>query len=147
MNHIAMVVWDADSVVERLSLSGLGPFRVFRFSNDALIYGAPASYTLKLALCPLNPGVELEIVQTIEGNNEVHRRFLEKKGEGIEHLGFEVDDLEAAITMSREAGFDVILTRREGRPGSVYIDTTSVGGTITELIRKGFKPYDLSAVR
>lgn len=142
LDHLSMVVHDRDAAVRHLARLGLGPFRTFTFSNEALVYGRPASYVLDIALGALGTGVDLEIIRPVGGANEVHERFLREKGEGIEHVAFEVDDLEGSIHQLEEAGFPVVLTRRRGRPGSVYVDTTAVGGLITELIRKGFKPDD-----
>lgn len=144
LDHIAMVTRDCSRAIEHMEALDFGPFRAFDYENEGLIYGRPQNYALRIATGKLAPNLELEVIQTVSGENEVHERFLNERGEGIEHIAFEVPDLEASIRDFEAAGFPVILTRRSGPPGSVYIDTTRVGGLITELIRSGFKPYDLS---
>lgn len=143
LDHFALAVHSREKTIEHLSRLGFGPFRRFDYPSKAFVYGKPSTYVLHIALVRISPDLDLEIIET-EGDNEVHQRFLRERGEGIEHVAFEVDDLEASIAAFEAAGFPLILARQEGKPGSVYMDTTSVGGTITELIRKGFKPDDPS---
>lgn len=144
LDHFAMVVNDLEKAISFLSPFLPGPFRRFEFNSTSKIYGKVSSYTLSIALAPLSNDVNLEIMQTTAGENEVHARFLRERGEGIEHFGYEVDDLQASIRDFETAGFEVILIKHGAPPGSVYLDTTSVGGTITELVQKGFKPDDPS---
>ena len=141
LDHFAMVVHSREKTVEFLSRLGFGPFRRFDYPSQAFVYGKPSTYLLHVALVRFGTEFDLEIIET-EGDNEVHNRFLREHGEGIEHVAFEVQDLEVSIAAFEAAGFPLILARQVGKPGSVYMDTTAVGGTITELIRKGFKPDD-----
>lgn len=143
LDHFSMVVHSREETIEHLTLMGLGPFRRFDYPSQAFVYGKPSSYVLHIALVRIGPELDLEIIES-EGDNEVHNRFLRERGEGIEHVAFEVEDLEASIAAFEAAGFPLILARQIGKPGSVYMDTSIVGGTITELIRKGFRPDDAS---
>jgi 4-hydroxyphenylpyruvate dioxygenase-like putative hemolysin len=144
LDHFAMVVQDIEKAVAFLKPILPGPFRRFEFNSTSKIYGKVSSYTLGIALASLSREVNLEIIQTTAGENEVHARFLRERGEGIEHFGYEVDDLHASIHAFEKAGFEVILIKHGAAPGSVYLDTTQIGGTITELVQKGFKPDDPS---
>lgn len=144
LDHFAMVVHDLKKTTAFLEPLLPGPFRHFEFNSTSKIYGRVTSYTLNIALVPLSPEVDLEIIQTSAGENEVHARFLRERGEGIEHLAYEVEDLQTSIRQFEQAGFEVILIKHGATPATAYIDTTAVGGTITELIHKGFKPYDPS---
>lgn len=63
-------------------------------------------------------------------------RFLEKRGEGIHHLSFEVDDLEAALARCRAAGLTLI--DESPRPGAggkriAFIHPKSTNGVLIEL--------------
>jgi 4-hydroxyphenylpyruvate dioxygenase-like putative hemolysin len=141
LDHFAMAVRSRGKTIEYLSRLGFGPFRRFDYPSQAFVYGKPSTYLLHVALVRIGPELDLEIIET-EGDNEVHNRFLRERGEGIEHVAFEVQDLETSIAAFEAAGFPLILARQVGKPGSVYMDTTAFGGTITELIRKGFRPDD-----
>ncbi len=67
-------------------------------------------------------------------------RFLEKRGEGIHHLCFEVDDLEATLDRFRRAGLEI--AGAAGRPGAegsriAFIHPRSTGGVLIELREAG----------
>lgn len=49
-------------------------------------------------------------IELLEASNESSAiaKFIEKKGEGIHHLAFEVDDIEFEINRLKEAGFQLI---------------------------------------
>jgi methylmalonyl-CoA/ethylmalonyl-CoA epimerase len=66
----------------------------------------------------------------------VQREFLEKRGEGVNHLGFVVEDLEGAVSRLTERGFRVVSRGRVAHGGAfAYFDTDRVGGIIFELIK------------
>lgn len=63
-------------------------------------------------------------------------KFLEKRGEGIHHLSFEVDDLEAALERCRAAGLTLIdETPRPGAAGKriAFLHPKSTSGVLIEL--------------
>lgn len=77
----------------------------------------------------------IELVQstTPEG---VMNKFVEKKGEGIHHLAFEVDDIDAAFAELKAKG--VPLTSDEPRPGAhgarvVFLHPKATHGVLIEL--------------
>ena len=47
-------------------------------------------------------------------------KFIEKKGEGIQHLAFAVDDLPEALTKAEDSG--ITLIDKEPRPGAHHAD-------------------------
>ena len=62
--------------------------------------------------------------------------FLETKGEGIHHLGFLVDDLEAPVKALAKQGFSP-LTRGKAE-GTEWADyDIGLGGIIFQLIKRG----------
>lgn len=140
LDHVSVAVADIEKAVETFEAMGIGPFRFFEYSNDAIVYGKPEQYTLRMALAPLAAGFDLEVIQTTAGSNDVHSQFLARTGGGVEHVGFEVPDLEKAVDHFEKLGCPVILTRRESPTNTLYVDTSAATGLITELIRKGFHP-------
>lgn len=142
LDHISMVVRDREQTIAHLSRLVTGPFYRLEYTNTALVYGKRSTYTLHMALAPLSPTLDLEIIQLADGSNAVHERFLEARGEGVQHIGYQVEDFEGSIDAFKKAGFEPILVKDGGTPVAIYMDTTAVGGTITELIRKGFKLND-----
>lgn len=63
------------------------------------------------------------------------KEFLEKQGEGINHIGFFVDDLAAEIAKLVGKGCRVVSSGRTTGGGAfAYFDTDGVGGIIFELM-------------
>ena len=80
--------------------------------------------------------VEL-LKSTISGS--VIEKFLEKRGEGIHHVCFEVDDIIKAIIELKELNIEVISDRPTvGAEGYkvVFIHPKSTGGVLVELAQK-----------
>lgn len=66
-------------------------------------------------------------------------RFLEKRGEGVHHVGYGVSDLRAALERLRAEG--VPLIDEEPRPGSrgttvAFVHPKGVGGVLVELVQE-----------
>lgn len=144
LDHVAMVVRDRERAIAGLSALVAGPFTRHEYTNTALVYGRRSTYTLHMALAPLSPTMDLEIIQLHAGENEIHTRFLRERGEGLQHLAYEVEDFEASIAAFEAAGFPPILRKDGGTPVAIYMDTTPVTGFFIELIRKGFRMNDPS---
>ena len=77
----------------------------------------------------------IELVQPSEPDSPISR-FLESKGQGIHHICFEVDNVEAAMERLLEKGATLI--DRQARPGAhntkiVFIHPKSSGGVLIEL--------------
>ena len=67
--------------------------------------------------------------------------FLEKHGEGVNHLGFLVDDLDAETAKLVGKGFRVISSGKTLSGGAfAYLDTDKVGGIVFELIQQSSSP-------
>jgi methylmalonyl-CoA epimerase len=69
-------------------------------------------------------------------------KFIEKKGEGIQHIAFAVDDLPEALTEADSKG--IILIDKEPRPGAHHADIAflhpkSSMGVLIELCKESDK--------
>ncbi|WP_439590231.1 VOC family protein [Hydrogenophaga sp.] len=142
LDHFSLLVRDREQAIQNLSMLTSGPFDRFEYTNTALVYGEPSTYTLHMALAPLSPTLDLEIIQLKSGRNEVHEKFLRERGEGLQHIAYEVEDFDASIAAFRAAGFHPMLQKLGGTPVAIYMDTTALGGFFVELIRKGFRMRD-----
>ncbi len=79
--------------------------------------------------------VNLELLEATSPDSPV-ARFLTKRGEGIHHLCFRVDDLEAALAQLKAGGVRLIdQTPRCGAGGCMiaFIHPASMGGILIEL--------------
>jgi methylmalonyl-CoA epimerase len=65
-------------------------------------------------------------------------RFLAKRGPGLHHVAYRVDDIDAALRAARDAGLRLIdEAPREGIRGSrvAFLHPASTGGVLTEIVQ------------
>jgi len=90
---------------------------------------------LKTGFIPVGEtNLELVMSTTPEG---VMSKYIGKKGEGIHHLAFEVDDVDAAVAELKAKG--VPLTSDEARPGAhgskvIFLHPKATHGVLIELV-------------
>ena len=125
INHIAIIVPDLEGAIA--------------FWEGAL--------GLKLARTESVPeeGVDVAFLPVGDSNVELLKptvadtgvaRFLEKRGPGIHHMCFEVDDIEATLAQLREHNVQLINEQpQEGHGGRKYafVHPKSTGGVLVEL--------------
>ena len=125
IDHIAIVVNEFDSALS--------------FWRDAL--GLPLSHTevvleqqSAIAFLPVN-GSEVELVRPTTAESGV-ARYLAKRGPGLHHICFEVDDIEAMLAALKAKGVRLIdETPRAGSGGKrlAFIHPESANGVLVEL--------------
>jgi catechol 2,3-dioxygenase-like lactoylglutathione lyase family enzyme len=138
LHHVGLVVKDLQGVSRCLALLGLTIEKAVRYpATQTVIHGRPAEpYVLKVAFAPLGHGVTLEIIEEEEGRS-IHREILEKAGGGVDHLAFEVADLQGAVAAFEAAGSKVALIPHGEQSDAVYVDTRGTIGIYTELMQRG----------
>jgi methylmalonyl-CoA/ethylmalonyl-CoA epimerase len=81
-------------------------------------------------------GVELELMQPLEDDSPVGR-FIAKRGEGVHHIAYRVDDVGEALDRARDAGVRTIDERpRAGGDGRTligFLHPQATFGVLTEL--------------
>ena len=81
----------------------------------------------------------LELLRALHGDTPVGR-FLAKRGPGIHHVAYEVDDIGAALARLSEAGAELIdETPRRGMFGLevAFVHPDSVHGVLSEVVADG----------
>jgi len=92
------------------------------------------SAKLKIVLFELGEA-EIELIQVLEGES-IHSRFLEKRGEGLHHLGFFVKDIEKELAMLEKEGIRVLERGKVLETVKfAYLDTEKTLGVVLELIQ------------
>lgn len=86
-------------------------------------------------MVPENGGTAIELLEPL-GENSPISKFLEKRGEGIHHVCFIVDDIEAALERLRSEGIELI--DNEPRIGAynakvAFIHPKAMNGVLIEL--------------
>lgn len=96
--------------------------------------GKPSRGQAKLAFFKLGQ-VVLELIEPV-GRNTSWRLYLDQHGEGVQHLGFQVQDLNQAIENAQKSGLPVLHRGRYDKDNGdyVYIDSEKALGTTIELL-------------
>ncbi len=139
--HIGLVVRDMNKTIERLTALGIGPFtpRILPPDAQETYRGKPFVPSQRVAIQITHIGdMELELIQPIDGASP-HQEFLTQKGEGIQHLGFMVDNLQEDVQRLTAQGSTILLTSQfKGGGGVVYLDLAAAG-LIVELVQPGIR--------
>lgn len=80
-------------------------------------------------------GVKIELLEATNNNSPI-AKFIEKRGEGIHHLAFEVDDIEQRIQVNSENGFELLnKVPKEGADNKriAFIHPKSTNGVLVEM--------------
>jgi len=132
IDHVAIAVGDRDQAGARLQgvfgLSELAREHVADQQTDVLFLGCggtAAETAIELVAPAGNPGLQ---------------RFLDKRGPGLHHVCFEVEDLDGALAALKAAG--VPLIDDVPRPGArghrvAFLHPAATGGVLFELCAAG----------
>jgi len=146
VSQIGVVVRDVRKTADTYSsLFGIGPFTVYEFVPDKYWYMEELTYSKVLMGKAMWGNIELELIAPLEGKS-IHRDFLERHGEGLQHLGFNVPDFDGLFERFIQEGFKPLLRGEsyvetyKGHLKACYFDTRRVGGIIFEIIWKSWLP-------
>ncbi len=132
VDQISYAVKDIDEVIKAWSsLYGIGPW-TFRENGGTDAKGRP--WKIRMAFADVGP-VQIELVQCTEGRI-FQSRFLDTWGEGLHHIGFYVDDVDAEAANLIAQGAKLLIQD----PGHfAYLDAGGPGGAIFELMKRPTK--------
>jgi methylmalonyl-CoA/ethylmalonyl-CoA epimerase len=149
VSQVAFLVEDLDLAVENYYRTfGIGPWHFYTYQKPFVprmsYRGADADYAMRVALSYFGP-TRVEFIQSLRGPS-IYEEFIERHGYGVQHLGFLVPDMDAALAEARSAGFEMIQDGAgfgpDGDGHYAYIESEADFGTTFELIErpKGRKP-------
>jgi methylmalonyl-CoA epimerase len=81
---------------------------------------------------------EVELLQATAEDSPI-AKFIEAKGQGIQHIAFKVDDIEAALAELKEKGVRLIDEKpRRGAGGAqiAFLHPKATGGVLLELCQR-----------
>ena len=137
LHHISIVVKDIDSAVKFYESIGIGPFESYPPIKEYVKIDVPDKegfYDLMIK-CARIGTVDLQLIQPGKGKS-LYKDYLEKRGEGVYHLGFVVEDIDGSEAEVQALGLGVISSgRRENGSGFSYLDTADKAG-VTLLLRQ-----------
>ena len=127
LDHVSIVVKDLDEGLKTFeNLLGIKSSHVEEIPDQGI----------KAAMIVVGD-VEMELIQPISADSGV-AKFLEKKGEGIHHICFEVDDVDKELESLAARGVDLIDKQgRKGLAGKIgFLHPRSANGVLVELAQK-----------
>ena len=141
-HHVSVVVRDMAKAMKFYEALGIGPFPPLLGPQGKVslvnktLHGKPAVWELDLRHAEGGVGdLTFELIQPLEGDTPV-KDFLEKKGEGIQHIGFFIDDMEQETAKMAEKGFKITQSGETPTVKWAYFGTDAVGGVSIELMQK-----------
>jgi methylmalonyl-CoA/ethylmalonyl-CoA epimerase len=134
--QIGIVVNNIDETIKYYTeMFGFGPYEIKHVDySDATYYGEKAGYRGKRAFFHLG-NIEIELIELVDGKT-IHEDWQKEHGEGLHHIGFQVDSLGESVDRAKQSGFEVTqgFMRQDGS-GFAYLDSDKTGGVIVELIQ------------
>ncbi|MFL9829858.1 methylmalonyl-CoA epimerase [Flavobacterium sp. ST-87] len=125
IDHIGIAVKDLTvSNVLFEKLLGVSPYKQEEVESEGVITSFFKSDTNKIELL------------ASAHENSVIAKFIEKKGEGIHHIAFEVDDIQHEMERLKKEGFDVLNENpKKGADNKlvVFLHPKSTNGVLIEL--------------
>jgi methylmalonyl-CoA/ethylmalonyl-CoA epimerase len=92
---------------------------------------------VRVAFMPVGD-TEIELLESTDPEGPI-AKFIEKRGEGIQHIAFRVDDIEEALEQMRQKGVRLIDEKpRYGAGGAriAFLHPKATGGVLVELCER-----------
>ncbi len=111
IEHFRVLMRDLDRAIDHYANDmGIGPWVTYTLSPnwmwDMTVHGKEQGYVYGLALCTVGP-VLYELMESVRGPN-LYEEFLDNHGEGVHHLGYFVEDIDAEISnMASRASLNI----------------------------------------
>jgi len=125
INHVCLAVRDIEATIAFYqNVLGAGNAEVEEISDQGVL-----ASLLRVG------GSQLELIQPTDPEGGV-ARFIERKGEGMHHICFEVEDIQGTLDGLNAEGIELIdKTPREGLSGTIaFLHPRATGGVLIELV-------------
>jgi len=128
ISHVAIAVKNLDEAIERFSrLSGVREYHIETVEEQSV----------RVAIFKVGES-RIELTEPTSPDSPV-AKFIEKRGEGIHHIAFEVDDIENQIAKISESGFQLVdAVPKLGANNCLiaFIHPKSFNGVLVELTQE-----------
>lgn len=140
--QVAFVVRDLEAKMQAFwNDFGIGPWNIYTFEpprvKDMTYRGKRQDFRMRVAF-GMCGDTQIELVQSIQGPN-LYEEFLEQCGEGVQHLGVWVPDMEKVSQQMHTLGYEMVQSGRgygvHGDGAFAYFATADRLGTLIELIQ------------
>lgn len=131
LHHICLVVHDIDAAIAYYESIGIGPWQDYPPLSQITDLNVPSPEAfgqLKYRYVDLD-NVQIQLCEPPRLDCP-QRRFLDTRGQGVFHIGFEAP-LDTATEQAKASGLDVLMSgRRDNGTGFVYFDTLGQAGVV-----------------
>jgi hypothetical protein len=136
VSQVGIVVRDMDKAIKNCwEIFGIPfPKVVVPDYFNRLYRGNPENFRMKIGLAMMGD-LQIELIQPLEGKT-IYGEFLEKWGDGIHHLGFDVNNLDERVAAFRKLGAGILMSGERVGGKFAYMDTEGLVGIIIELIQR-----------
>jgi len=128
LEHIGIAVKNMDQANQLFSqLLGREPYKTETVESEGV----------KTAFFEVS-GVKIELLEATREDSPI-AKFIEKRGEGIHHLAFEVANIEQSIAQYQQKGFDLInKSPKDGADNKriAFLHPKSTQGVLVELCQE-----------
>jgi len=136
-HHICIVVKDIEKTKSYYESIGIGPWMDYPPLVEYTklnVMDKKGFFATRFVYTQVGD-LQLQLAQPGEGRT-IYKDFLETKGEGVFHIGFEVEDINTVEQQLRENNMEVLACgRRDDGSGFSYLDTREQAG-VTLLVRQ-----------
>jgi len=140
LQQVAFVVKDLTAGMDFFNRTmGVARFYVIEdfglHARDKTFRGRPAEQNFKLALA-YSGDTQIELIQHLSGET-CYKEHLERRGEGLHHLGFflyDPQEYQGALDSLGAAGYASLMSGRFGTTRYTYFDTEAAIGSIMEIV-------------
>ena len=139
LGHVGVVVKDINKAIEYLEKLGIGPFsapdgkKTFSIDFKGELHGKPAKWTTTISFAKMG-GTELELLEPTKGNQAL-KESLDKTGEGLHHMGLEVDNLEEFIQDVEGKGFKIPVRDEFSNRSEVVLRPRDAAGVVLQILQ------------
>ena len=130
LHHIAVIVKDIDKAIayyQSLGIATVGREVIFPEEKPSI-----RAKFVDVGSIPI------EFIQPLEGESD-YKKFLESKGEGVQHIAFAVDNLDGEADKLVDKGASIIIKGKAPAAFgsmSAHFDTRQVGDFAIQLIQE-----------
>ena len=136
-HHVGIIIKDLDKTVQYYESLGFGPFKPLVLNvKERMVWGEPMEAPNLKVKMGYAGTVRLELIQPDENIDSLWKRFLENRGEGINHLAYVAHDIDGEESELVDKGYRVMFKARWVNGGATYFATDKIGGTIIEIFQE-----------
>lgn len=126
VDHVGIAAHNRDKFIQLFSSFGFMP----------QMDGIAEAYGVRCSFIPLG-NVDVEVVDPVSDNNPLDN-FLESHGDGLHHIAFEVDNLDAEIRTLEARGYQMVNREKtcSAKPNMkvAFISPLATKGLLIELV-------------